>query len=52
MRYQHINTNGQFLTGVCFSKPEIMPGGKIRLHEKWQWTCGDYSQGESVAEEM
>jgi hypothetical protein len=52
MRYQHINTNGQFLTGVCFSKPEIMPNGKIRLHEKWRWTCGDYSNGESVAEEV
>ena len=52
MRYQHVNVNGQFLTGVCFSKPEIMPNGKLRLHEKWQWTCGDYSMGESVAEEV
>jgi hypothetical protein len=52
MRYQHINVNGQFLTGVCFSHPEIMPNGKIRLHEKWQWTCGDYSKGESVADEV
>ena len=51
MRYQHINTSGQFLTGICFSRPEIMPNGKIRLHEKWQWTCGDYSKDESVAEE-
>ena len=25
MRYQHVNINGQFLTGVCFSKPEISP---------------------------
>jgi hypothetical protein len=52
MRYQHINTNGQFLTGVCFSKPEIMPNGKIRLHGKWQRTCGDFGKGESVAEEV
>lgn len=52
MRYQHINANGQFLTGICYSKPEIMPNGKIRLHEKWQWTCGDYSSGESVIEEI
>jgi len=52
MRYQHINTNGEFLTGNCYSIPEIMPNGKIRLHEKWQWTCGDYSKGESVAEEI
>lgn len=52
MRYQHINTNGQFLTGICFSRPEMLPDGKLRLHEKWQWTCGDYSKGESIAEEV
>ncbi|MEO5684665.1 MAG: hypothetical protein ABIQ88_18635 [Chitinophagaceae bacterium] len=52
MRYQHVNINGEFLTGTCFSQPEIMPNGKIRLYEKWQWTCGDYSYGESVAEEV
>lgn len=52
MRYQHVNTKGEFLTGVCFSRPEILPNGKIRLHEKWQWTCGDYSSGESVVEEV
>lgn len=52
MRYQHVNQDGQFLTGTCYSRPEIMANGKIRLHEKWQWTCGDYSSGESVAEEV
>ena len=51
MRYQHVNLDGRFLTGTCYSQPEIMANGKIRLHEKWQWTCGDYSKGESVAEE-
>ena len=52
MRYQHVNTEGQFLTGVCSSTPEILPNGKIRLYEKWQWTCGDYSKGESIIEEI
>jgi len=52
MRYQHVNIHGEFLTGICFSKPEILPNGKIRLHEKWQWTCGDYSHGESVVDEV
>jgi len=52
MRYQHVNIHGEFLTGICFSKPEILPNGKIRLHEKWQWTCGDYSHGEPVVEEV
>ncbi len=48
MRYLHINTEGEMMTGICNSSPEILPNGKIRLHEKWQWTSGDYSEGESV----
>ncbi|MGG9963536.1 hypothetical protein [Ferruginibacter sp. SUN106] len=52
MRYQHVNTQNQLMTGICISTPEILPDGKIRLHEKWQWTSGDMSKGESVIEEM
>lgn len=52
MRYQHINNQQQLMTGTCISTPEILPNGKIRLHEKWQWTCGDNSNGESVIEEV
>jgi hypothetical protein len=52
MRYHHINNNGEIMTGVCFSKPEILANGKIRLHEKWRWTSGDYSEGESILEEI
>ena len=52
MRYQHLNTRGEFMTGKCDSKPEVLADGKIRLHEKWQWTCGDFSEGESVIEEI
>ncbi len=52
MRYQHVNKNNVLMTGLCFSIPEILPGGKIRLHEKWQWTSGDCSTGESVLEEF
>ncbi len=51
MRYQHLNTNGELMTGICQSMPEILADGRIRLHEKWQWTCGDFSKGESVVEE-
>jgi hypothetical protein len=29
-----------------------MKNGKIRLHEKWQWTSGDGSKGESILEEI
>lgn len=52
MRYQHLNLNGELMTGVCKSTPEILADGRIRLYETWQWTCGDYSKGESVVEEI
>lgn len=52
MRYQHINNAGQLMTGICISTPELLPNGKLRLHEKWQWTCADRSKGESIIEEV
>ncbi|MBL3655476.1 n-acetylglutamate synthase [Fulvivirga sediminis] len=52
MRYHQVNNQGELMTGICHSTPEIMPSGKIRLHEKWQWTSGDQSSGESVLEEV
>jgi hypothetical protein len=51
MRYHQINLKGEICTGTCESIPELLPNGKIRLHEKWQWTSGDASQGESILEE-
>jgi hypothetical protein len=52
MSYQHINRKGELMTGVCTSIPEPLPDGRIRLHERWQWTCGDHSTGESLIEEI
>ena len=52
MRYQHVNRRGELMTGVCTSIPELLPDGRIRLHEKWLWTCGDRSSGESMIEEI
>ena len=51
MRYHQVNDNGQLMTGICFSKSEIVGNGKIRLHETWQWTSGDKSKGNSILEE-
>ncbi len=51
-RYQHLNKRGEIMTGVCESIPEILSDGRIRLREKWQWTCGDHSEGESIVEEI
>ena len=51
-RYQHINEHGEFRTGECKTRVEALPDGRYRLHEKWQWTSGDRSSGESVVEEV
>ena len=52
MRYHQVNVNDEIMTGVCHSIPEILPNGKIRLYESWQWTSGDRSKGESILEEI
>jgi hypothetical protein len=52
MRYQHVNSAGELMTGKCRSTPEALPDGRLRLRESWQWTSGDFSQGESVIEEI
>ncbi|NNE99949.1 MAG: n-acetylglutamate synthase [Pyrinomonadaceae bacterium] len=52
MRYQHLNKQGELMTGKCISTPEILEDGRIRMHEKWQWTSGDRSKGESVIDEI
>lgn len=52
MRYQHLNQQGNLMTGECKSVPEILDDGRVRLYETWQWTCGDFSKGKSVVEEL
>ncbi len=52
MRYYHTNINNELVTGVCTSTPEILPNGKIRLVENWQWTCKNFAKGISVLEEV
>lgn len=52
MRYHHVNKEGTLMTGKCFSKPEIQENGKIKLHEVWEWTSGDFSKGQSILEEQ
>lgn len=52
MRYHHINSDGEIMTGLCHSTPEILEDGRIRLHEEWRWTNGDQSSGKSTLEEI
>jgi len=52
MRYHQVNDKDELMTGICFSKPEILANGKIRLYESWEWTSGDQSKGESIIDEQ
>jgi hypothetical protein len=52
MRYQHVSADGALRTGMCVSIPELLPDGRVRLVEEWQWTNGDRSRGRSVLEEI
>ena len=38
MRYHPMNDCGELMTGVCRSAPELLPDGRIRLHEDGSWT--------------
>ena len=48
--YQHITKTGSLRSGYCESRPEILPGGKLRLHERWKWHGG--ARGRSTLEEL
>ncbi|WDF66803.1 n-acetylglutamate synthase [Sphingobacterium oryzagri] len=52
MRYHQINLDNKLMTGRCKSTPELLPTGKIRLHEDWEWTSGERSKGRSIIEEV
>ncbi len=52
MRYHHLNSSGEIMTGICRSRPEVLDDGRLIMHEKWQWTSGDMSSGESQLEQV
>jgi hypothetical protein len=52
MRYHHVDPAGEFRTGRCQSRPEVLDDGRLRLHESWQWTNGDQSSGHAITEEV
>jgi len=52
MRYQHLGADGAFKTGRCQSRPELLPDGRVRLHERWRWTEGAEGDGQSTVEEI
>jgi hypothetical protein len=52
MRYQQVASDGSIKTGQCASTPEVLPDGRLRLHETWRWTEGASGEGTSVVEEV
>lgn len=52
MRYSHVNVNGVLRTGACETTPEVLPDGRLRLHERWRWTDGSGQNGTSTLEEL
>jgi hypothetical protein len=52
MRYQHLTRDGAFKSGRCSSRPELLPDGRVRVHERWQWTDGAEGEGVSMIEEV
>jgi hypothetical protein len=50
--YHQINTKGELSSGKCHSRPELLPSGKIRLHETWKWTSGKKGEGTSPLIEL
>lgn len=55
-RYHHLSMqDGQPpepVSGLCHSRLEVLPDGRYRLFEDWQWTSGDRSSGTSIVEEI
>lgn len=51
-RYQHTVSEGGFRTGRCRSRPEMLADGRLRVHERWQWTEGAEGSGVSIIEEV
>ncbi|MGD6855850.1 n-acetylglutamate synthase [Bacillus infantis] len=51
-RYNHVNSRDEIRGGKCVSTPEILPDGRIRLYEKWQWLDDESTEGSSIIEEV
>ncbi len=51
-RYNHVNTRNEIRGGQCYSTPELLPDGRIRLHESWKWLDNEQTEGKSTIEEV
>ena len=50
-RYVQLQTDGSTATGHCTTELEVLPDGRVRLNETWEWESRD-GNGRSIAEEL
>jgi hypothetical protein len=50
-RYTHLSSTGETATGASEDRIELLPDGRVRLHERWSWDSRD-GGGTSVLEEQ
>lgn len=50
--YHHINLEGDLMLGKCTSIPALLPDGRLKYSEEWQWINGDKSSGKSQVIEV
>jgi hypothetical protein len=51
IRYVQLNNSGETSSGYCRSTILVLPDGRLRLDEKWQWESRP-GGGTSVVEEL
>ncbi|WP_018539777.1 hypothetical protein [Streptomyces sp. MspMP-M5] len=50
--YTMVLTSGRTVAGHCVSVPEVLPDGRVRLHETWERYGPDAATGTSCIEEL
>jgi len=50
--YTMVLTDGEVLAGRCRSTPEVLPDGRVRLHEQWERYGRHAATGTSELEEI
>jgi hypothetical protein len=51
IRYVQLNDGGETSSGHCVSTIHVLPDGRLRLEEKWEWESRS-GGGTSVVEEL
>ncbi len=49
-RYVHVSADGSTSSGHCLAQLELLPDGRLRSHESWEWESRP-GTGTSVVEE-